>query len=64
MDIEKKVLEKRRLELTRKAEELQMQLGQAQQLMQTLPVQMTAIRGQIAGIEWVLAQKEPKKRKR
>ncbi len=62
MEIDKKVLEDRRLELTRQAEQLQMQLGQAQQAMQILPAQLAAIRGQIAGLEWVLAQKGKKKR--
>lgn len=59
MDIKK--LEARRLELTRQAEELQMRLGQAQQAVQILPQQLAAIRGQIAGIEWVLANPDKKK---
>lgn len=55
-------LEKRRLELTRKCEAMQNQLGQAQMLVQQLPLQIANIRGEMAGLEYRLAEEQKKKK--
>ena len=54
MEICEKELKDRRIELEREIDRLQLQLQQAQQLMQAIPLQIASRRGEIVGIDKML----------